>query len=92
MFSASGSCRHPPLLLFHSPQQGTQRWLPRAVAAFADISGLFESTDLIRTVPNEPPRQVFEALATDWVRDVAGLWESDVTAGHLVDLYDGKRL
>jgi hypothetical protein len=70
----------------------TQRWLPRAVAAVAGISGLFDSTDLVRTVPIEPPRQVFEALATDWVRDVAPLWDSDVTAGHLVDLYDGKHL
>lgn len=70
----------------------TQRWLPRAVAAVAGITGLFDSTDLVRTVPIEPPRQVFEALATDWVRDVAPLWDSDVTASRLVDLYDGKRL
>jgi hypothetical protein len=70
----------------------TQRWLPRAVDAVAGISALFDSTDLVRSVPVEPPRQVFEAVATDWAADIAPLWGSDVTVEHLLDLYDGKRL
>src|SRR5829696_1320175 len=70
----------------------TERWLPRAVDAVAGISGLFDSTELVRRVPVEPPRQVFEALATDWVHGIAPLWESDVSVNHLLALYDGKRL
>lgn len=66
----------------------TRRWLPRTVDAIAGISTLFESTDILRTKPVETPRQIFEALATDWLRDVAPVWSSDVTADDLLALYD----
>jgi hypothetical protein len=69
----------------------TQRWLPRAVDAVAGISALFDSAELVRSAPVEPPRQVFEAVAADWVADVASVWDSDVTVDHLLDLYDRKR-
>jgi Methane/Phenol/Toluene Hydroxylase len=67
-----------------------QRWLPRAVDAVADISTLFDSTELLRTRPTETPRQLFESLATDWVRDVAPIWGSDVTMENLLGRYDNR--
>jgi methane/phenol/toluene hydroxylase len=67
-----------------------QRWLPRAVDAVADISALFDSTELLRTSQTETPRQLFESLATDWVRDVAPTWGSDVTMENLLGLYDNR--
>jgi hypothetical protein len=58
------------------------------VDAIAGISALFESTDILRTNPIETPRQIFEALATDWLRDIVPVWGSDVTADDLLALYD----
>ena len=66
----------------------TQRWLPRAVDAVAAISTLFDSTDTLRSNNVGSPRQIFEVLATDWVRDVAPVWGSDVTAEDLLSRYD----
>jgi hypothetical protein len=68
----------------------TNRWLPRAVEAVADISVLFSSTDVLRSNPVDSPRQTFEALAADWIRDFASVWDSDVTAHDLLSLYDKR--
>jgi Methane/Phenol/Toluene Hydroxylase len=56
----------------------TRRWLPRAVEATAAISTLFD----------ESPRQIFESVAADWVKDIATVWDSDLTTEDLVALYD----
>jgi hypothetical protein len=68
----------------------TQRWLARAVDAVADFSTLFASTELSRTGQPESPRRIFEALAVDWVRDIAPIWDSDHTTADLLGLYDKR--
>jgi hypothetical protein len=68
----------------------TRRWLPRAVDAVADFSALFESTDILRNRPIESPREIFESVAADWIRDIAPVWGSDVTVEDLLALYDKR--
>jgi Methane/Phenol/Toluene Hydroxylase len=66
----------------------TRRWLPRAVDAVAGLSGLFASTERLRSGDGESPRAIFETVAADWVTDFASLWDSDVEAADLLELYD----
>jgi hypothetical protein len=67
-----------------------RRWLPLAVDAVADISALFESTELLRNDDALAPRQIFEAVANDWVEKFAPIWGSDLTRDDLLGLYDGR--
>lgn len=68
----------------------TNRWLPLAVDAVADISVLFASTELLRTSEIATPREIFDALAQDWVRDVAPIWGSEFTVANLLRRYDDR--
>ncbi|BBY79992.1 toluene hydroxylase [Mycolicibacterium pulveris] len=65
-----------------------RRWLPRAVAAVADIAVLFDATEAAQRPGVQSARQVFDTLAGEWARDLAPIWESELTARHLLELYD----
>ncbi|ODQ85218.1 hypothetical protein [Mycolicibacterium holsaticum] len=64
----------------------TQRWLPRAVAAVADVATLFDAA----ATGGRSARQIFETAAGDWGREVAPLWNSELTAADLLKLYDER--
>ncbi|MFV1362721.1 toluene hydroxylase [Mycolicibacterium elephantis] len=67
-----------------------RRWLPRAVAAVADIAALYDATGAVQRFGVKPSRRIVETLAGEWVRDVAPIWESQLTAQDLLDAYDER--
>ncbi|MGV0792849.1 MmoB/DmpM family protein [Mycolicibacterium sp. XJ1819] len=66
----------------------TRRWLPRAVAAIAGLSGLFTATATLRGSASASPRDIFETAARDWLGEYGPLWASELTVDDLLQLYD----